>query len=903
MKRMRVGKVNEQIGKVSEHNGKTTIDLVSEDEDVHVTPPSPKGKMRARSAAAAEPSAAAAAAPTFAARAPAAATPASAALATVPVAMPGTGATASPAASRARLEEAQALARTAADEETLEAAACKEAADAAAAVAAADVTAAEAAVTSAKAAVTAAEANLTKAKAAAGKTATEAKAAAERVKAAAEKAAAEKAKAAAEKATAAAEKAAAVKSAAEKAAAEKAAAEKTAAEKAETEKVAAGKAAAGKAAAEEAELRPLVAPLRLSPAGAETAASTVSTSAHAAGASAEAAAAVGAGLACKCSAEAAAAVGAGRSSLLDGDDEMEVEEEVGEDGEMEVEEEVGEDGEMEVEEEDSKDGEDAAAAAADPELLAAADPERLAVSSVVPCSRNDKSVAAVDTASSLRAPTAKAASMIISQSDLKLRAKNEAREARARAGMASLSSGAGGSASGAGSGTAHWGSCSTAGGAGAEESEGVVALDGEVMICAAEPQDDLADLLYLLDPGYAPRCHARHDSKATAAMRKRVEKAAQLRELLLEQPRWHALASAPLEQLPTSAVADPPITALDYLHHAVREGVAVLLRGAASELWNTGSLEDRLQRAGPGEGPEKLHAVLLTCQSKSSSSEEVKDDAEGSMRLAGGQGSWLHLPRTARPRACKHDTQQLVKLLHVQVRQPAFPALETERLVHPPSAVQCANWVGGERGAYIQMVHARQDTTLHRDNNGTDTWMRLLYGKVLVACWSQADGAKFGLQDARDRSKVEMDWRTLQRMPSARLFLLRPSDTLLLPSGTYHYVYTVETKLVVAGDFLSAVGWRRRDASVVRDREVLNMKEMAACPIGTLPVLFKRGLVDVELLRIRAESEAGCRLTQARLDELREILAWKMQLLDEDVDLESVRSALDEVESCLREFG
>ena len=610
-----------------------------------------------------------------------------------------------------------------------------------------------------------------------------------------------------------------------------------------------------KEAAEKVELQPLVAPLRLSQAGAETAASTVSASARATGASVEV----------------AAAVGAGRSSPLD---EMEVED--------------GND-EMEVEEEEEEDD---------------VEPERLAVSSVVPCSRNDKSVAAVDTASSPRAPAAKAASIIVSQNDLKLRAKNEAREARARAGMATLSRGAGcsGNARGAGSGNAHGGPRSTAGGAGAEESEGGVALDSEVTICAAEPQDDLADLLYLLDPGYAPR-HTRRDSKATAAMRKRVEKAAQLRELLLEQPHWHARASAPLEQLPTSAVGAPPVTALDYLHHAVREGCAVMLRGAASELWSTGSLEDRLQRTGPGEGPERLHAVLLKCRSKSSSSEEVKDDAEGSMRLAGGKGSWFHIPLTPRPRVCKHDNQQLVKLLHVQVRQPAFPALETERLVHPPPAVQRANWVGGERGAYIQMVHARQDTTLHRDNNGTDTWMRLLFGKVLVACWSQADGEKFGLQDARDRNTVEMDWRILQRMPSARLFLLRPSDTLLLPSGTYHYVYTVETKLVVAGDFLSAMGWRRRDASVVRDRELLEMKETAACPIGTLPVLFKKGLVDVELLRVRAECVAGCRLTQARLDELREILAWKMQLCLEGVDLESVRSALDEVESCLRMFG
>ena len=48
-----------------------------------------------------------------------------------------------------------------------------------------------------------------------------------------------------------------------------------------------------KEAAEKVELQPLVAPLRLSPAGAETAASTVSASARTAGASVEVAAAVG----------------------------------------------------------------------------------------------------------------------------------------------------------------------------------------------------------------------------------------------------------------------------------------------------------------------------------------------------------------------------------------------------------------------------------------------------------------------------------------------------------------------------------------------------------------------------------------------------------------------------------
>jgi hypothetical protein len=34
---------------------------------------------------------------------------------------------------------------------------------------------------------------------------------------------------------------------------------------------------------------------------------------------------------------------------------------------------------------------------------------------------------------------------------------------------------------------------------------------------------------------------------------------------------------------------------------------------------------------------------------------------------------------------------------------------------------------------------ASQDTQYHRDNNGTDTWMKLCDGVVLVACWSYAE--------------------------------------------------------------------------------------------------------------------------------------------------------------------
>ena len=44
--------------------------------------------------------------------------------------------------------------------------------------------------------------------------------------------------------------------------------------------------------------------------------------------------------------------------------------------------------------------------------------------------------------------------------------------------------------------------------------------------------------------------------------------------------------------------------------------------------------------------------------------------------------------------------------------------------------------------------------------------------------------------------------------------MLRQGDVLVLPAGTYHYVYTITRKLVVAGDFLNASDWQTRVNSV-----------------------------------------------------------------------------------------
>ena len=148
--------------------------------------------------------------------------------------------------------------------------------------------------------------------------------------------------------------------------------------------------------------------------------------------------------------------------------------------------------------------------------------------------------------------------------------------------------------------------------------------------------------------------------------------------------------------------------------------------------------------------------------------------------------------------------EQLPKLLHWPLgKSPLAPLLSL------PEWLENANWVGSDyAGATfeikLQLVYDMQDTGQHFDNTGCDTWMKILSGKVLVACWSFADARR---HDAY-RFNEGIDWAKLHKMDSARLFTLRQGDVLVMPAGTYHYVYTVRRKLVVAGDFCNASGWR-----------------------------------------------------------------------------------------------
>lgn len=194
-----------------------------------------------------------------------------------------------------------------------------------------------------------------------------------------------------------------------------------------------------------------------------------------------------------------------------------------------------------------------------------------------------------------------------------------------------------------------------------------------------------------------------------------------------------------------------------------------------------------------------------------------------------------------------------------------------------------------ERQAFLQLVHARQYTEGHVDNNGTDTIIKVLAGLVLTACWSQslepcalgADGRLEdrkidgeGCDDGGGRVSV-MDWKAFKSLPSARLFLVRKGDVVFLPAGTFHYVYTVETKVAVAVDFMNGLGWQRREAAVARDRRI---DPKAKEGIGPLPELFRHGVLHIERPRVQKAVDEGQQPSPGRRAELQAILDWGVKL-------------------------
>ena len=118
------------------------------------------------------------------------------------------------------------------------------------------------------------------------------------------------------------------------------------------------------------------------------------------------------------------------------------------------------------------------------------------------------------------------------------------------------------------------------------------------------------------------------------------------------------------------------------------------------------------------------------------------------------------------------------------------------------------------------------------------------------------------------------------KMPSARLFYMRPKSVLVLPTGTFHYVYTAQKKLAVAGDFLNASAWDRRVSSCELDNEYeRSKKDVDLCQ------RFIDGVKLIELPRL-IEGNPPPR------EYLQRILDWAEQLKGEGVALHQVRPAL-----------
>ena len=122
-------------------------------------------------------------------------------------------------------------------------------------------------------------------------------------------------------------------------------------------------------------------------------------------------------------------------------------------------------------------------------------------------------------------------------------------------------------------------------------------------------------------------------------------------------------------------------------------------------------------------------------------------------------------------------------------------------------------------------------------------------------------------------------------------------------AGTFHYVYTVLKKLVVAGDFCNASGWRARVRSA---EEWLETQEKGKKDTDAVQLvqIFVHGLVKVELPRL----ERGEAPSPARRTYLKEILAWEQELRKEApadpqvmraLERPDVKEALTKVRLCL----
>ena len=248
----------------------------------------------------------------------------------------------------------------------------------------------------------------------------------------------------------------------------------------------------------------------------------------------------------------------------------------------------------------------------------------------------------------------------------------------------------------------------------------------------------------------------------------------------------------------------------------------------------------------------------------------------------------------ALPKKRTGGVNKLPKILHWPLKQSPL-----QHLVTFPKWLNDANWLRDYPGGKtfevkLQLVLDNQETSQHYDNTGCDTWMKLLAGKVLVATWSFQEAREYGMDDWDG----PIDWNKLHKMSSARLFYLRQGDVLVLPAGTYHYVYTAKRKLVVAGDFLNASGWRTRSESV-------SAYGRDSCHDMPLERIFAHGVLRTEQARakhvLQEHAQHGTRLSAERAAYLRNVIEWG-DALDEEARCEDasvqLKKTMGDAELC-----
>lgn len=158
-----------------------------------------------------------------------------------------------------------------------------------------------------------------------------------------------------------------------------------------------------------------------------------------------------------------------------------------------------------------------------------------------------------------------------------------------------------------------------------------------------------------------------------------------------------------------------------------------------------------------------------------------------------------------------------------------------QKRLAPPAAWDSANWLthlSEHRFRQIfrpklAMMLAGALTAHHRDNFGTWTWIKVIGGEQLVACWPMAAGdATPGLGDDADH-ELPFRWDLLVEQPAARLVVLRAGDFFLMRPGTYHRVVTLQTKLQLFGEFIWGESFATSLASAIADKTRPNC--LSAC--------------------------------------------------------------------------